>query len=141
MAKGRAGRTSRSGRAVAAKGAARAGRRARRSSLDRHETRLAEIITRHVDGLVSAVRQEVRKSVADEVRGFLTGGGGAALMAAGRGRRAGAGVRKRVVPCIAPGCPNPSKGPRFHYLCEKHKDAPKKDYEAWRKAKQEKQAA
>jgi hypothetical protein len=140
MAKGRAGRTGRAG-VGAAKGAARAGRRGRRSSLARHETRLAEIITRHVDGLVSAVRQEVRKSVADEVRGFLTGGAGAAALAAGRGRRGGAGVRRRVVPCIAPGCTNPSKGPRFHYLCEKHKDAPKKDYEAWRKAKQEKQAA
>jgi hypothetical protein len=113
-------------------------RRGRRGSLARRETRLAEIITRHVDDLVSAVRQEVRRSVADEVRGFLTGNGAAAL--GGRGRR-GAGVRRRVVGCIAPGCPNPSKGPRFHYLCEKHKDAPKKDYEAWRKARQEKQAA
>jgi hypothetical protein len=74
------------------------------------------------------------------VRGFLTGNGGAAALAA-RGRRGGPALRRRVVPCIAPGCTNPSKGPRFHYLCEKHKDAPKKDYEAWRKARQEKQAA
>ena len=137
MAKARTGRTGRSGGAGTAKGVARDGRRGRRSSLARHEQRLAQIITRHVDGLVSAVRQEVRKSVADEVRGFLTGAGG--TLAAGRGRRAG--VRRRVVGCIAPGCPNPSKGPRFHYLCEKHKDAPKREYEAWRKAKQEKQAA
>ena len=121
-----------------AAGTARTGRRGRRTSLARHETRLAEIIAQHVDDLVSAVRLEVRRSVADEVRGFLTGNGAAAL---GRGRRGGAGVRRRIVQCIAPGCPNPSKGPRFHYLCEKHRDAPKKDYEAWRKARQEKQAA
>jgi hypothetical protein len=89
---------------------------------------------------VSAVRLEVRRSVADEVRGFLTGNGTLAGRTATRGRRA-AGARRRIVGCIAPGCPNPSKGPRFHYLCEKHKDAPKKDYEAWRKARQEKQAA
>ncbi len=140
MPKGRSGRSeARSGNAAAAKAGARTGRRGRRSSLARHETRLAEIITRHVDDLVRAVRQEVRKSVADEVRGFLTRGTVAGLTA-GRGRRA-PGARKRIVPCIAPGCPNPSKGPRFHYLCEKHKDSPKKDYEAWRKSRQEKQAA
>ena len=40
--------------------------------------------------------------------------------------------KKRRLPCIAPGCSNPSKGPRFQYLCVKHMDAPKKDYEAWR---------
>ena len=137
MPKGR-----RSGRAAAAKqpaaSAVRAGRRGRRSSLARHETKLAEIISRHVDDLVSAVRKEVRLSVADEVRGFLTGNGAANVLGVRAGRRLG---RRRVVGCIAPGCPNPSKGPRFHYLCEKHKDAPKKDYEAWRKARQEKQAA
>lgn len=99
--------------------------------------RLADIVQSAISDLVEAVRQEVRRSVADEVSGLLTGGGRGLV---GRARR-GAGVKKRIVQCIAPGCPNPSKGPRFHYLCEKHKDAKKQDYEAWRKARKEKQAA
>ncbi len=103
------------------------------------ESRLADIVSRHVSELVDAVRHEVRRSVADEVRSLLTG---ARLAAPGRGgkRLAGRTARKKIVNCIAPGCPNPSKGPRFHYLCEKHKDASKKDYEAWRKAKKDKEA-
>src|SRR4051794_37393543 len=100
--------------------------------------RLSAIISNYVSQLVNAVKQEVRRNVADEVKRFLTGSGAAVEVV---GRRAGAPARRRVLPCIAPGCQNPSKGPRFHYLCEKHKDAPKKDYEAWRKARQEKAAA
>lgn len=40
--------------------------------------------------------------------------------------RGGAG-QKRNVPkqCIYPNCTNPSKGPRWSFLCDKHKDAPK----------------
>jgi hypothetical protein len=103
------------------------------------DSRLADIVGRYVGDLVDAVRQEVRRSVGEEVKGYLAGqsGGGTA----GRTRRTLAGRKKNVVQCIAPGCPNPSKGPRFHYLCEKHKDAKKADYEAWRKARKEKQAA
>jgi hypothetical protein len=101
--------------------------------------RLAEIVSRHVSELVDAVRNEVRRSVADEVRSFLTGARLAMPLRGGK-RLAGRSGRKKIVNCIAPGCPNPSKGPRFHYLCEKHKDAAKKDYEAWRKAKKDKEA-
>ncbi len=99
--------------------------------------RLAEIVRQTVNDLVDAVREEVRRSVADEVNGLLMGG----KVLAGRRGRGALGGRKRVMPCIAPGCNNQSKGPRFHYLCEKHKDAKKQDYEAWRKARKEKQAA
>jgi hypothetical protein len=107
------------------------------------DSRLAELISTYVNDLVSAVKQEVRRSVSDEVRHFLTNGKGAGRAArakaeGGTPRRA---TRRRVMTCIAPNCGNQSKGPRFHYLCDKHKDAPKKDYEAWRKAKQEKKAA
>ena len=57
-----------------------------------------------------------------------------------------AGRRKRLLPCIAPACKNLSKGPRFHYLCDDHRKAPKKDWEAWQEAakdkrKEEKRAA
>jgi hypothetical protein len=129
--------------ATATEAPARNGRRKRggrgrgRGSSD---GRLADIVARYTSELVAAVRQEVRRSVADEVRDILTGGRGGGL-SAGRSRRSGGNGRKRVVQCIAPGCGNPSKGPRFHYLCDKHKDAKKADYEAWRKARKEKQAA
>jgi hypothetical protein len=121
-----------------AAGRSRLGRRgrARRAGSD---GRLAEIVARYVGSLVDAVRQEVRRSVADEVREVLTGSRAAGL-SAGRSRRAGNG-RKRVLPCIKPGCNSPSKGPRFHYLCDEHKDAKRSEYEAWRKARKEKQAA
>ena len=99
--------------------------------------RLAEIVRQHVSDLVEAVRQEVRRSVAAEVSDLLGGGG----VVAGRTRRSGGDGKKRIIPCIAPGCKNPSKGPRFHYLCDVHKDAKKSDYESWRKARKEKQAA
>ncbi len=35
--------------------------------------------------------------------------------------------------CIAPGCTNANKGPRFHYLCETHKGVAKPTYETWQK--------
>ena len=113
------------------------GRGRRRGRSGRSDARLAEIVERYVSDLIEALTAEVRRSVADEVSAVLTGAGRGY---AGRGRRA-LPARKRVLPCIAPNCSNPSKGPRFHYLCDKHKDAKKQDYETWRKARKEKQAA
>jgi hypothetical protein len=121
--------------APAARGGVRGGRRGRSTAAS--DGRLADIVERYVNDLVTAVRQEVRRSVAAEVSGLLTGSG----VVAGRTRRAFVNGKKRIVGCIAPGCGNPSKGPRFHYLCDKHKEAKKQDYEAWRKARKEKQAA
>jgi hypothetical protein len=118
---------------MAGRGAGGRGRRGRGA-----DRRLADIVNRYVGDLIYAVQQEVRRSVGEEVQGYLAGRG---ALTAGRTRRAGPGRKKNVVPCIAPNCGNPSKGPRFHYLCEKHKDAKKADYEAWRKARKEKQAA
>ena len=100
-------------------------------------TALGDIVSRYVEGLVVAINSHLRKNMASEVREFITTNGRAVVVA---GRRARARV-KRLLPCIAPGCTNPSKGPRFHYLCEKHRDAPKKEYEAWRLQAKEKQAA
>jgi hypothetical protein len=139
MAKGRrrtaAAANATQGAAAAAGTRGKRGRRADRSA------RLSEIVSRYVGDLVAAINQHLRRNMADEVRDFIASNGGGSGVVAGRTRRAGTG-RKRIVQCIAPGCTNPSKGPRFHYLCEKHKDAAKKDYEAWRlRARQEKQAA
>ena len=33
--------------------------------------------------------------------------------------------------CICPGCKKLSKGPRFHFLCEIHRNAPKREWSAW----------
>jgi hypothetical protein len=141
MAKGRRRNVSGAAANAATGAAAGAGTRGRRGRKASNTARLSEIVTRYVSDLVAALNQHLRRNMADEVRDFIASHAGGAAVVAGRTRRAGAG-RKRVVQCIAPGCTNPSKGPRFHYLCEKHKDAPKKDYEAWRlRAKQEKQAA
>lgn len=94
--------------------------------------RLASLVAEHVDSLVAALSQAVRKQMADDLAraiGASVGGGGG-----GRGSRlVGRPKRRNIRPCIAPGCSNPSKGPRFHYLCEKHRGAAKRDYEAWRK--------
>lgn len=98
---------------------------ARRTS---QESRLTSIVSEHVERLVSALSQAIRQDVADEVQAYFASGGDGKLGFLRPRRRLG---------CIAPGCKNTSKGPRFHYLCEKHLDAPKKDYEAWRKAKKE----
>ena len=97
--------------------------------------RIADIVRSHVDDLVAALSTEIRRSVADEVQAYFGGGGGAAVSAP---RVAGRRRKKRLVSCIAPGCKNLSKGPRFHYLCDNHRGAKKSEYEAWRKSRRDK---
>src|SRR5262245_23819202 len=94
--------------------------------------RLNDLVQDHVDALVEAITQMVRRNTAREIA-EMYGANGTLPLARGR--------RKRIRPCIAPGCKNPSKGPRFHYLCDKHRDAPKKEWEAWQSAKRERQTA
>jgi hypothetical protein len=43
------------------------------------------------------------------------------------------GPRRGPRRCIKPGCNAQSKGPRFHHLCAKHINAPKKQWQAWQK--------
>lgn len=88
-----------------------------------YDARLEDVVRRHVTRLIEALTEVVRKGVAAEARKLARAGG-----AGGRARP------KRILPCIAPGCNNASKGPRFHYLCEEHRHASKKEYEAWRQA-------
>ena len=102
--------------------------------------RLGEMIDRHVSDLVTAINQHMHRNMAAEVRAFLAANGRTAARVVGRTRRSSSG-RKRILPCIAPGCTNPSKGPRFHYLCEDHRKASRKDYEAWRLKAREGRAA
>ena len=39
----------------------------------------------------------------------------------------------RIRKCVAPGCTNDNRGPRFGYCCIQHESAPKKQKEAWRR--------
>ncbi len=92
------------------------------------ESRLALIVNAHINDLVASIERAVRQNVVTDLRGYLAGDGAAPR---GAGRRA---VKRRVLPCIAPGCGRPSKGPRFHYLCDEHMGARPADVEAWRAA-------
>ena len=49
--------------------------------------------------------------------------------------------KAKVRTCIKPGCRKKSKGPRYHHLCEEHKDAPKRQMRAWQKKDREARAA
>ena len=100
------------------------------------DVKLNALLTDHVRNLVSEIAKVVRQNLAARLGAIISGTEPAAV--APKRKAVGRAARKRVVACLSPGCGNPSKGPRFHYLCEKHKDAPTKDYEAWRKAKQTK---
>lgn len=42
-------------------------------------------------------------------------------------------VNGRPITCIAPGCRKPNKGPRFHYLCEEHRDSKPEKVLVWQK--------
>jgi hypothetical protein len=100
-----------------------------------NRTKIAAMIDTRLDKLIADVRAELEAVVQAELRGVFGGGG-----AASNGRRARALPAKRSVKrwspktCIKPGCNNAPNGPRFHFLCKTHQDAPKKDWEAWYKA-------
>ncbi len=118
---------------------------AKRGRRPRGHADLSDIVTAHVEELVSTLADVIRQQVAAEITGFFAGGANGRLPAVARLTTGGhKHLSKREMACIAPGCKNTSKGPRFHYLCDKHKDAPKKEYEEWqaaRKAKAKKEAA
>ncbi|MBI4509743.1 MAG: hypothetical protein HY698_08895 [Deltaproteobacteria bacterium] len=97
-----------------------------RTPLDRE---LSKTVSLHVDQLVATISQVVRENIAIQVTEYLSS------RALGSGRLAELREgRRNVRGCIAPGCSNPSKGPRFRYLCQQHKNASKKEVEAWREA-------
>jgi hypothetical protein len=89
------------------------------------EKRIREVIAQHVERLVSDIAATVRQQIANEVRG-----GSSTVPTGGKRRRKP--QKKISMTCIAPKCKQRSKGPRFHYLCEKHMDTPKRIYTKWR---------
>jgi hypothetical protein len=91
---------------------------------------LNDILRNHVQEFTNAITAAVRQNVASEISTFLKNGNGH------QPRKSR--IKRRIMGCIAPSCKNPSKGPRFHYLCDKHMEAPKKEWQAWRAAKAKK---
>lgn len=106
---------------------------ARNTTFDRQ---IAQLVEGHISELVTALTRAVRDNLADEIRLYVSTSGNDRILSPTlirvRGKR-----RPRDLSCIAPGCKNKSKGPRFKYLCEKHLDTPKRQIEQWRQAKAE----
>jgi hypothetical protein len=78
---------------------------------------IREIVADQINLLVERLERAVRGMVAAEAREHFA---------------RTSGRRKNIVPCVAPRCGKPSKGPRFHFLCEDHLNAPRRDYMKWR---------
>jgi hypothetical protein len=74
-------------------------------------------IDRLVDDLSNAMMVVVSKTLQAALVGAANGVSKPVRKAASAPRRAHG---RRDMGCIAPGCKNRSKGPRFSYLCEKH---------------------
>jgi hypothetical protein len=89
------------------------------------------LVRSHVDSLVLELTGVIRRQIADDLVAHF--GNGGTTVAARRVRQ--------VTPCIAPGCKNASKGPRFHFLCEEHRSAPRKEWELWQTTAREKRHA
>ena len=107
------------------------------------EAHIGTIIDSAAAAIVTAVRQEMTgeiqrllasragsgRAIAVTVPSVKVAVGKATAKAASAktGKPRGGAGQKRNVPkqCIYPNCANPSKGPRWSFLCDKHKDAPK----------------
>jgi hypothetical protein len=90
------------------------------------DAKFESILGRTARELVAAIRA----SLADEVARLGRGKPGKATRAAPK--RA---VRRHLPKhCVAPGCKNPHKGPRFSFCCEEHRTASKSAREKWRDA-------
>jgi hypothetical protein len=92
------------------------------------DARLYSAVTQHINKLVVEIEAAVRQNIAFELAAFT----GTAVARTPRGR---ATSKPRDMRCLAPGCPNTSRGPRFRYLCTKHDKATDKQVAAWREAR------
>jgi hypothetical protein len=99
------------------------------------ENPFENVVNKYVDQCLSEVKQMLYTKLADAMK---TGAvfQPEATRSTPTSKRAKAGAKPRgKVTCIAPGCKNPSKGPRFHFLCDEHKKVPKRDWKAWQEAR------
>jgi hypothetical protein len=93
-------------------------------------------IESQIGSIISAAAAEIARAVRLDMAAqlqHLVGGGPLPptrlALAAGSSRAGNPGGKgiKRNIPkhCIYPDCSNPSKGPRWSFLCEKHMETPK----------------
>jgi hypothetical protein len=84
----------------------------------RIEKDLAPIIRGFTDQIAAVVERQTQERIRKALLASLGVGG-----AARRKRKAQPNIR----PCKVPGCGRPSKGPRFGYLCEIHRELGKRE--------------
>ena len=84
------------------------------------DDRLRAIAEQHTRQLVTAIGEAVR----GDILGMLP--------ALAPRRRSSRRTITRDMACIAAGCKNGSRGPRYRYLCPKHEDASEKQVGKWR---------
>lgn len=88
---------------------------------------LSASIERVLQQLASQVVEAVRADLSQQL-GEVLAGREAARPSLGRG---GAGKARHVPKhCLVAGCQNPSKGPRWSFLCDQHKSTGKKERSA-----------
>lgn len=83
---------------------------------------LQDGVTRFVQQMTGTINDFLQEQMPDP-KTFSTKGATAG--------RKGPSRKGKIRPCIAPKCKQPSKGPRFHFLCENHMKAPKRDWMVW----------
>jgi hypothetical protein len=110
------------------------------------ENEIEDVIQRHVANAVAEVADLLKARVAGAI-GIENGrtrehptrktpkGRPATVARVAKKRTPGGGVT-----CIAPNCNKTSKGPRFHFLCDNHRTAPKAKWTAWAAAAKKKKA-
>jgi hypothetical protein len=84
-----------------------------------------------ISAAASQIADAVRKDMAAQLQRLVAGGApvvarAVAVRGARTGNPGGKGIKRNIPKtCIYPGCNNPSKGPRWSFLCEKHLETPK----------------
>ncbi len=84
------------------------------------DDRLRAIAEQHTQQLVAAIGDAYRSHILGMPPALLSR------------RRSSQSTITRDMACIAAGCKNGSRGPRYRYLCPKHEDASEKQVGKWR---------
>lgn len=92
----------------------------------------AEFATKLIDLVYRQATIDLMERLQIAVPKPLEGGGGVPVLVAREAPKDKRGTFSKIRPCIAKGCQNLSKGPRFHYLCADHIGAGKRQIAKWR---------
>lgn len=89
---------------------------------------IKKLILEKLEPIVESLAVDLRKALVAELAERITAEAAAPVPRS---------PRSKIRPCIAPGCTTQSKGPRFHYLCEQHKNTGKRTVKKWRDSRRE----